>query len=326
MTRGNEAGGRVVCAGLLVADTFVPAVPQLPAAGDLVEVADFVLDAGGCAANTAITLAELGIDAAIVAAVGADSTGRWLIETLGDRGVETAGVLTSAEHGTSRTVILTVEGEDRRYLHAPGSNAALDAAAIERALPDAQFLVIGGYLALPGIDADDLAQVLQTARSAGTRTLLDVVIPRGQSEPAAPLRQVLPHVDVFMPNRDEAAALVWVNDPVEQASALLEWGCGAVVVTCGADGAVYADADRVLRVRPYDIELVDGSGAGDAFTAGLVTGMLEGWPIEETLRFASAVGASACRGLGCTTTLFTREEALAAAPDVHLVELAHPAR
>lgn len=324
MTSGNEARQRVVCAGLLVADTFVPPVAQLPAPGDLIEVADFVLDAGGCAANTAITLAELGVDAAIVAAVGADSSGRWLIDTLQERGVETSGVLTSAEHGTSRTVILTVEGEDRRYLHAPGANAALDAVALERALPGAQILVVGGYLALPGIRSDELARVLAKARAAGTRTLLDVVIPRGLSEPAAALRPVLPHVDLFMPNRDEAAMLVWTQDPVEQAAVLVDWGCASVVVTCGSDGAVYADAERVLRVRPYDIELVDGSGAGDAFTAGLVTGMVEGWPIEQSLRFASAVGASACRGLGCTTTLFTRDEALAAAPDVHLVELARP--
>jgi len=91
-----------------------------------------------------------------------------------------------------------------------------------------------------------------------------------------------------------------------------------VIITCGAEGALYVDADRTLRVLPLPIEFVDGSGAGDAFTAGIILGLLEDWPVEQRLRFAAAVGASVCRGLGCNTTVFTREEALAAVPDVPL--------
>ena len=313
---------RVVCAGILVADTFVPPVPEMPASGELVEVrGEFVLDAGGCAANTAITLAKLDVDVRVAATVGADPGGRFLRETLEERGVDASGITASPTRGTSRTVILTVEGEDRRYLHAVGANADLDAAAIDAARPGAEVLVIGGYLVLPGLDAAELADLLRRARADGAFTILDVVVPHGRPGVAEALRPVLPLVDLFMPNRDEAAALLGLHDPVEQAVALRDWGCAAVVITCGAEGAVYADADSVLRVRPYPVELVDGSGAGDAFTGGLVAGVLEGWPVERSLRFASAVGASACRGLGCTTTLFTRAEALAAADEVELVEL-----
>lgn len=330
MSHGDDARGpspRVVCAGILVADTFVPPIPEMPASGELVEVhGDFVLDAGGCAANTAITLAKLGVDVRVAASVGADPGGRFLRETLEERGVDASGITQSSTRGTSRTVILTVEGEDRRYLHAIGANADLDAAAIDSARAGAEVLVIGGYLVLPGLSAAGLTDLLARARAEGTRTILDVVVPHGQEGVAEALRPVLPHVDVFMPNSDEAAALLGTRDPVTQAVELLEWGCRAVVVTRGSEGAVYADADQVLEVRPYPVELVDGSGAGDAFTAGLVTGVLEGWPVEHGLRFASAVGASACRGLGCTTTIFSREEALAAAADVEIVELSRPVR
>ena len=129
---------------------------------------------------------------------------------------------------------------------------------------------------------------------------------------------MLPYVDCFLPNKDEARLVTGHDNPADQARALLELGCSSVVVTCGAEGAVYADPARVIRVRPLPVGVVDGSGAGDAFTAGIILGLIEGWPAEQRLRFATALGGSVCRGLGCTGTVFTRDEALAAAGSVQL--------
>jgi sugar/nucleoside kinase (ribokinase family) len=77
----------------------------------------------------------------------------------------------------------------------------------------------------------------------------------------------------------------------------------------GRRGALAQHRDQVLRAAAYQLDCVDESGAGDAFDAGFVTGLLEHWPLEITLRFASAVGASCTRRLGCTTGVFSLEEA-----------------
>ena len=69
--------------------------------------------------------------------------------------------------------------------------------------------------------------------------------------------------------------------------------------------------NQVLRASAFEVDSIDESGAGDAFTAGFITGMLENWPLEEALRFASAVGASCTRALGCTEGVLHRDEALA---------------
>ena len=108
------------------------------------------------------------------------------------------------------------------------------------------------------------------ARARGTATLLDVVVPRGADDPVKALRPVLPHVDCFLPNEDEARLVTGHDNPADQARALLGLGCASVVITCGAEGAVYADPARLIRVRPLPVEVVDGSGAGDAFTAGII--------------------------------------------------------
>ena len=319
--RDNGTGPAVLCAGMLISDLFVPPIQSLPAAGELIEVDGFLNDPGGCAANTAITLAQLGVRSAIAATVGDDDSGRQLRSILDDRGVDTSGVTRSALHTTARTVILTIQGEDRRYIHEVGANGDLTVVAIEAALGDARVLVIGGYFALPGLDLFELSALLRRARERGIITILDIVVPRAGIDAVAALRELLPSVDIFLPNLDEAATLTGEQDPRDQAVELLSWGCAAVIVTCGQDGAIYADRAAVLRVDPLEVETVDPSGAGDAFTGGLIVGLLEGWPTELSLRFAAAVGASACRGLGCTTSLFTREEALAVSSKVTLVEL-----
>jgi len=121
----------------------------------------------------------------------------------------------------------------------------------------------------------------------------------------------MPHVDWFLPNDDEAAVITGRATPQQQAQTLLEWGCPHVVITCGSGGALYADHEQMLRIEPLPITFVDGSGAGDAFMAGVVLGILRQWPIEDTLRYAAALGASVCRGLGCHSTLFSDDEARA---------------
>jgi sugar/nucleoside kinase (ribokinase family) len=317
-TTTTDSVPSVVCAGLVVADAFVAPVPTLPTAGALVVIDEILHDVGGCAANTATVLAKLGVSARVSGVTGSDGSGDALRIHLEHNGVDVAGLLTTDAAATSETVILPITGEDRRYFHVVGANAAFTARDIAAAAAGTSVLVIGGFLALPGVHPSQLADVLRTARESGTKTVLDVVVPAGSTDSADQLREVLPFVDCFLPNEDEAFAITGETDPAEQARALLAAGCASVVITRGAAGAFYADAHERLHVGSLPVEFIDGSGAGDAFTAGVALGLLEGMPARDWLRLASAIGASATRGLGCTTTVFTRDEALAALPRITL--------
>src|SRR5580704_16132672 len=111
----------VLCAGIVVADHVCTPVPHLPAAGELVMADGMILTIGGCAANAAVDLAKMGVHAAIVGRVGNDVFGRVVTELLSDAGVDVSLVTVSAAAATSQTLVVNVQGEDRRFIHTFGA-------------------------------------------------------------------------------------------------------------------------------------------------------------------------------------------------------------
>jgi sugar/nucleoside kinase (ribokinase family) len=310
MSAPKLADGAIICAGVVVADVFVPPLPRLPEPGELVATEDFVVETGGCAANAGIALARLGVRPTVVAKVGDDLFGDFVQHELGAAGVDVSCIGRVADLGTSKTVIVPVSGDDRRYIHTFGANAALCAADIASATDTApDVLYVGGFLVLPALRQDDLAAELRRARRSGTRVVLDVVAPAGRALSRDDVAGVLPQVDYFVPNDDEAAALTGVRDPRGQIERLLELGAGTVIITLGEHGVVAGSADGVIELPAPRVDVVEPSGAGDAFAAGLVFGLLEGWALRRSLEFACMIGAAACTKLGCTAGLPTRAEA-----------------
>ncbi len=301
----------VVCAGILVADLFVPPLERIPTAGNLVVTEDFLVQPGGCAANTAISLAKLGVSVNISGKVGKDLFGDAIEQDLQNSGVGTNALCRSTTHGTSKTVILPVIGEDRRYIHTIGANADFTVEDISLPLAmQAQVFVLGGYCVLPGLDSRHMAPLLNAMRENSVRTVLDVVVPASANHPTLDdLRPILPFVDVFMPNIEEAAILTGEADSVKQAKLFLNAGSSIAIITRGENGALLMSAQETLEAPAFPVKVVDVSGAGDAFVAGFIVGLLEQWTMADSLRFASLIGASACTQLGCTAGIFTRAEA-----------------
>lgn len=313
-------GNPVLSVGILVADIFVPQVARLPASGELVSTEDFLVQPGGCAANTAIVLGRLRVPATVVGRVGDDLFGDLVEQYLEARSIDTSGVLRTPGFGTSKTVALSVVGDDRRFFHTFGANGALTAEDIPQAeLAECEVVYVGGYLVLPALRQHELAERFRLAREHGTRVVLDVVVPTDREDLSIDdVRELLPLADYFLPNEDEARALTGEADPRAQADCILEAGARTVIVKRGGEGVVVRSATEVFELQAPPIEAVEPSGAGDAFAAGLIVGLLEGWSLERSVRYASVIGASACTALGCYAGAFTRDEAdafLAAHPE-----------
>jgi sugar/nucleoside kinase (ribokinase family) len=298
----------VLCAGIVVADHVCTPVSHVPAPGELVTAERILLAIGGCAANTAVDLARLGVRAAVAGCVGGDAFGRIVTEMLREQGVDVASVRTSPAFDTSQTLIVNVVGQDRRFIHTFGANADFAAADVPAdRLGACKAFYLGGYLAMPRLSPHALAGLFQAARRGGARTVLDVVVP-GPGSYLSQLEPLLPHVDVFLPNADEARLLTGESDPVRQAEAFRGLGAGTVVVTRGAEGCVLVNRRVRLRAGVYPVANVDGSGGGDAFAAGYLFGLLHGMEPADCLRVASALGASCVRAIGTTAGVFTRAE------------------
>jgi sugar/nucleoside kinase (ribokinase family) len=302
-------GPRVLCAGILVGDLFVPPLPRLPAAGELLVTDDFLMGAGGCAANVAVVLSKLGVSSRVVGRVGRDSFGAFVISSLAKLGIDVAFIGRSETMGTAKTVIVPVAGEDRRYLHTVGANADLTGRDFSpEALSGVDVVYLGGYLVLPGLNQGAVVDLFDAAHRAGARTLLDVVLPGDTKASMDDLRTILPSVDYFLPNDDEAQHLTGERDPELQAAVFCEAGAETVIITMGGEGLFVRSATDARQLTAPSVDVVDGSGAGDAFAAGLIVGMLEGWSLERSLTFASEVGALACTALGCSAGVPERQQ------------------
>jgi sugar/nucleoside kinase (ribokinase family) len=300
---------RVLCAGILVGDLFVPPLPRLPAAGELLVTDDFLMGAGGCAANVAVVLSKLGVSSRVMGKVGRDSFGDFVISALAGFGIDVSFVGRSETMGTAKTVIVPVAGDDRRYIHTVGANADLTGQDFgSEAMSGIDVVYLGGYLVLPGLRPGAVVEFLNAAHRAGARTLLDVVLPGDTDASMEDLRSILPSVDFFLPNDDEARQLTGEHDPERQAACFNEAGAATVVITMGSEGLLVRTATNTHLLTAPSVEVIDGSGAGDAFSAGLIVGILEGWPLERSLLFASEAGALACTALGCSAGIPDRQQ------------------
>lgn len=270
------------------------------------------LSIGGNAANVSMNLARLGVNVGAVGCVGNDVFGQFAVQTLTKGGVDVRGVRVLEGIATSATLIINVKGEDRRFIHAAGANAAMTADGIPVDLVgQCKVFYVGGYLLMPALERrGTLVELFRQARSAGAKTVLDVVVP-GPGDHWHKFEEILTETDVFLPNSDEAELITGLADPLDQAERFRATGAKTVVITCGDQGTLLVADGRRLRAGVYPTNFVGGTGAGDAFDAGFIAGMLAGEDSLGCLRWGSALGASCVRSVSATESVFDREEALA---------------
>src|SRR5262249_50921307 len=251
---------------------------------------------------------KMGVRCAVVGRVGGDVFAKVVADLLQGIGVDVSCLKVSPNNDTSQTLIVNVKDQDRRFIHTFGANADFTAADLPLAmLPRVKVLYLGGYLLMPNMRQDELIPVFEAAQKAGVKTVLDVAIP-GPGEDLSRLENLLPTVDVFLPNHDEARVISGLDDPFEQAEFFSKRGVHTAVVTMGADGAVLVRDGMRMKVGVFSVPYVDGSGGGDAFDAGFIYGLLRGLDAEGCLQIASALGASCVRAVGTTPGVFTRDE------------------
>ncbi|MFC2042769.1 carbohydrate kinase family protein [Chloroflexota bacterium] len=291
----------IICLGIMVADIIGRPLHTIPKPGRLVLVDDMSLHTGGCAINSATALARLGLPVEVIGKVGADPFGDFLLNAMSERGIGISAVKRDHQFGTSATMVMVDPEGERRFVHYIGANANLSLSDVNvEIFATASILHIAGSLVMPGIDGQPTADLLAEARAAGVTTFLDTVWD-DTDRWINVLAPCLPQIDYFVPSLPEAQALTGLVKPEDVARALLDKGVGTVALKMGADGSlVIGDAGSAMRMPAFQVDVVDATGAGDAFAAGFIAGIWKGWSLVETARFANAVGALCVTGVGAT--------------------------
>lgn len=286
-------------------------VPRFGQAEQLLDSAEFEL--GGSGAITAHALARLGLSVQLLAAVGADPFGREVVAMADRAGVDTTAV-DLVDQPTGISIVLS-NGPARSTFTFIG---AIDAPAppwrTPGDLPVARHLHVSSYF-LQRRRAAGLPTLLALARAAGMTTSLDTNLdPTGRF---VGLVEVLPHVDVLFPNREEALATATALTgrppvgPEEAARDIAAYG-PVVVVKDGEHGALLCRNGNVLHEPGEPVEPLDTTGAGDTFNAGFLAAMLGGHSDALCLRWGCAAGALSTRCAGGVRGQPTSEELHAA--------------
>jgi 5-dehydro-2-deoxygluconokinase len=270
---------------------------------------------GGSPANVAVAAARLGRSAALISRTGADPFGEFLHDALAQYGVDDRYVTGVDGLPTPVTFCEIRPPEDFPiyFYRAPKApdlvihTAELDLAAVREA--GVFWATVTGLSQEPSRSAHFAAW---EARGRRPFTVLDLdyrpALWPDLAEAPNLVRRALGHVTVAVGNLDEVEVPTGTRQPYEAAKALLDGGAALAVVKQGSNGVLGMTRDETVVVPPVAVEVVNGIGAGDAFGGALCHGLLAGWPLERTLRFANAAGAIVAGRLACAPAMPTTEE------------------
>lgn len=324
--------------------------------GKLLHVGNVVLSTGGSVSNTGIALSKLGGRVAFMTKVGDDAFGQIIIDKMKAWG-NIDGIARDAEHGSSYSIVLAPPGIDRMFLHHPGCNDHFTSAMLHWEMIGGARLFHLGYPPLMRSlfveEGAELAQILKRVKQLGVVTSLDMALPDPNSEAGRMnwqgwLRNVMPHVDFFIPSIEEML-LLWNREQWDEfrrhgngivdsaplalyrqiAEGLLALGCGAVMLKAGARG-IYARTAGAERLRRIPIlsapahqnwanrelwsaafineNIQSAAGSGDCAVAGFLTALLHEKSLEETLQFANCLGWQNLRALDTVSGVGTLAE------------------
>jgi ribokinase len=294
---------RVTVVGSVNVDATVT-VPVLPAPGETVLGSDVAYRPGGKGGNQAVAARRLGADTALHAAVGDDAFGARLREELAAEGLDPAGLTIVTGAATGLAMILVDGGGENVIVVSPGANGLLDGTALTMSPGPGEVLAL--QLEIPLATCLDAAG---RARAAGAAVVLNAAPLPKLVEPA--FADLLSAVDVLVVNEGEAAHLADERAPRDWtalAGRLRAYGPDTVVITLGARGAVAADAAGTYACEAFAVDVVDTTGAGDAFCGALAVALADGLPIADAMRRGCAAGALAATRMGAQAALPTRAD------------------
>ena len=211
--------------------------------------------------------------------------------------MDTSLLVRREEVQTSASVLPIRANGDRPAFHVVGANGTYNSAdAPWDAIAAATHLHLGGPEFMGGEEA---AKILAHARENGTTTSADFLAPGEQAAQIVDwIAPALAHLDYLLPNDDQVLGLSGEDDLQDGCRALLERGVGCVVATRGPDGAVIVDADGSQSVPAFEVEVVDTTGCGDAFSAGFLRGLSLGRSRTDAATLGCAAAALVVQGLG----------------------------
>ena len=283
--------------GLYVLDILGRPVSEIPKGGDLAYIDELRLTVAGTAGGTIIDCAKLGLSTLAVGAVGDDEKADFVVSVLEKFGADTAGFERIKGVPTSSTILNIRPNGERPALHLRGACDYFMPPNKEKLnIFDCKVFHLGGTGLLKKLDGSASVELLNDAKENECITTWDLI---GATESTIDIvKPLLPHIDYFMPSIEEASIMCGLDDPKDIAKYYLDNGVTNCVLTMGGEGSLFVNKDETIKTPAFDINVVDTTGCGDAFDAGMITSLINDFDLEKSLKFATTTSGLVATGLG----------------------------
>lgn len=302
----------VACIGILVADAIARTVNSLPERGKLEVIDKIELFTGGCAANSAIDMAKLGMLTAIIGKVGNDGFGKFMSDSLKSMNVNIKGLRVDDNTSTSASMVTVDTNGERSFLHCLGANAEFTVDDIDfDIIENSEIIFVAGTMLMPRFDGAQCAGFLKRVKEMGKYTVLDTAWD-SKGRWMDVLKPCMKYIDLFIPSLEEAVMLSAKEEYEEIADVFLSMGVKTTVIKLGKKGCFIKDlkGEKYLIPTYTKFKAVDTTGAGDSFVAGFLTGMTRGLNLYECGKLANAVGTHCVMAAGASSGIIGIEETL----------------
>lgn len=292
----------VICLGAAVVD-----IPLRPVSRDIFDIESYPIDniamaVGGDAMNEATIISRLGFKTGLMAAIGDDAAGQFILKSCEKDNIDTEGVTIDPQLNTSMNIGLVTADGERTFI--TNRNGSLWKENIEHVnfekMKQAKILSLASIFNCPLLDGKALVKIFKEAKAAGMLITADMIMPR-LGETLDDIREALSYVDYFFPNFDEACLMTHKTDEAEVAEVL--YGCGVknVVMKIGKRGCYIRNKDGATIVPACKgITAIDTIGAGDNFASGFIAGLLQGKDNYECGIYANCTAAISVQHPGAT--------------------------
>lgn len=298
----------VVCLGEAIVDIITQKVQDIRLANEYHMADEILIKTGGDAQNNAIDLATIGHHVAYVGRVSRDAGGEMIMKACTEKGVDMSHVIRTDTPQTKMNILLSEHG-DRSFLYYPGVSEEFTAADFDRSLLEqTRILQFSSTFHMTAFDGElGALELMKEAKGKGVITAMDIT-----SDFSGRWNRILapcyPWLDYFLPSEEQAALLAGTEDPEEMARFFLSQGVGHVVIKLGARGCYCADRGTAFYCGCHDVPAKDATGAGDAFVAGFLSGVLRDAPIKKCVEIATTASAFVIQKVGANTGIRSFEE------------------
>jgi sugar/nucleoside kinase (ribokinase family) len=298
----------LIAIGLTTLDILGRPIETIPDSGGTTLIDQIAVAPAGTAAGAALVASVLGVKTALASAIGNDAAGRFVRHELAGQGVDTRLLLVDPVRPTSTTILTIRKNGERPNFHAVGASSFFGPNdALAERIGGARFIHWAAVGSL-GMQGGAGAKLLAAAKAAGATVTCDLIGPNKRT--MTELAELLPHVDCFMPNLEEALKLSGHSEPDEAAKTFLGMGAKACVFKWGEHGSLICAEGTRTALPAHAIEVMDTTSCGDSYCAGFIAARDKGYSLVDACRFASATAALVAQGLGTLGKLESFEATL----------------